>query len=194
MKLFLTTFVFLASSLGLAATFQKSPSAPPASNAVARAADAFHAGPEHARLQKLAGTWDAVVFTTDAQGAEQRTRGTLTTTAHTAFHTVDSFQGEFMGMPLIGHGMNGYCVARKQYFTYWTDSMTTSPMTLYGNYDAAKHELAMSGECFGMSGKLEPCRQVTRYTDDDHYTLSFFATGPDGKEKQCLRIEYTRKR
>lgn len=194
MKLLLTAFVLVASGLGLAATLQKSLTAPTAGNTAARASDPFHPGPEHARLQKLAGTWDAIVFTTDAQGAEQRTRGTLTSAAHTGFHTVDSYQGEFMGLPMIGHGMNGYCVARKQYFTYWTDSMTTSPLTLYGNYDAEKRELAMSGECFGMSGKLEPCRTLTRYIDDDHHTWSFFGTGPDGKEKQCLRIEYTRKR
>jgi hypothetical protein len=194
MKLLLTTLALLASGIGLAATLQKSPSAPPASNTAARANDPFHPGPEHARLQQLAGTWDAVVFTTDAQGAEQRTRGTLTRTAHTGFHTVDSYQGEFMGLPMIGHGMNGYCVARKQYFTYWTDSMTTSPMTLYGSYDAEKRELALSGECFGRSGKLEPCRTLTRYVDDDHHTWTFFGAGPDGTEKQCIRIEYTRKR
>jgi hypothetical protein len=83
---------------------------------------------------------------------------------------------------------------RKQYFLYWVDSMTSSPLTAYGDYDAKKRELVLKGECLGMSGKLEPCRMVTRFVDDDHRTFSMFGTGPDGKEKQCLTIEYTRKR
>jgi len=160
----------------------------------ATAQDAFQPLPEHARLQKLAGTWEAVVITPDMQGGEQRTRGTLTTVEHAAFHTLETFQGEFMGTAFTGHGVNGYCAVRKQYFTFWTDSMTSSPMTLYGDYDEAKRELEMKGECFGMSGQLEPCRTVTRYQDDDHYAWEMYGLGPDGKEMRHLRVEYTRKK
>src|SRR5262245_60045643 len=71
--------------------------------------DALHAGAPHALLQRLAGTWDAVLIAPDGKGGETRTKGSLTTTKHTGFHTVDSFEGDFMGMKLIGHGMNGYC-------------------------------------------------------------------------------------
>jgi Protein of unknown function (DUF1579) len=71
--------------------------------------------------------------------------------------------------------------------------MTSSPMTLYGDYDAEKRELVLTGECFGPSGKLEPCKTVTRYADDDHMTWTLFgAVG--GKDIQLLRIEYTRTR
>ena len=88
--------------------------------------------------------------------------GSQTTTALAGFHTVDSFESLFMGTKFQGHGINGYCTLRKQYFTYWTDSMTSSPLVAYGDYDAAKGELDLKGECLGMSGKLEPCRIVTR--------------------------------
>ena len=160
----------------------------------APAQDAFQPQAEHIRLQKLAGTWEAVIVTADPQGGEQRARGTLTTVEHAAYHTLETFQGEFMGMPFTGHGVNGYCTVRKQYFTFWTDSMTSSPMTLFGDYDAEKRELVMKGECFGMSGKLEPCRTVTHYQDDDHYSWAMFGVGPDGQEIQHLRVEYTRKK
>jgi len=146
------------------------------------AQDPFHPGPQHAMLQRLAGTWDAVLIVKDEKGMELRTRGTLTTVKQVGFHTIDSFEGEFLGRMLSGHGMSGYCAARRQYFRYWTDSMTASPMTLHGEYDAAKRELRMQGECLGRSGQLEKCRTVTRFKDDDHMEWELLGAGPDGDE------------
>ncbi len=153
----------------------------------------FVPGPEHELLRGLVGTWDAVLIARDPSGAEQRTTGTRTTVEHAGFHTVDSFQGTFLGVPLIGHGMNGYCTVRAQYFTFWTDSMTSSPLTLFGSYDAATRTLALSGECFGPSGRLEPCRTVTRLVDADHVSWTLLGAGPDGKEVERLTIQYTRR-
>jgi len=147
----------------------------------------------HARLQALAGTWDAVLFVRDSAGAERRSPGRLTTTKHSDFHTLDSFEGAFMGMDVVGRGLNGYCPIRKQYFTFWTDSLSATPMTLYGDYDSEKRELVLRGESLGMTGKIERCRTVTRYPDADHMTWAMFGAGPDGAEIQHLRIEYTRK-
>jgi len=162
--------------------------------AAAAVQDPLAPGPQHAQLQELVGTWDAVTITTDEQGAEQRTKGTLVRVKHTDYHTLDSYEGEFMGMKFLGHGVNGYCPVKKQYYTLWTDSMTPTPMIVYGDYDAGKRELSLSGECYGMSGKLEPCRTVTRYRDGDHYTFQFLGAGPDGKEMAHFTIEYTRRK
>ncbi|HTF87665.1 MAG TPA: DUF1579 family protein [Planctomycetota bacterium] len=149
---------------------------------------------EHALLQARAGTWDAVIVLADPAGGEQRSAATLVTTKHADFHTLDEFRGTLMGMPFAGHGINGYCAVRKQFFTLWTDSTTPSPMLLYGDYDAKKRELVLRGECYGMSGKLEPCRSVTRLVDDDHASWTLFRSGSEGVEQQLLRIDYTRKR
>lgn len=160
----------------------------------ASASEATRPGPQHLMLQKLTGNWDAVVITRDPKGAEVRTNGRMTTTRQTDFHTVDNFQGEVMGMPVVGHGVNGYCTVRRQFFTFWTDSMSASPMTLYGEFDAEKRELRLSGECLAPSGRLERCRTVTRYVDDDHTSWALYGAGPDGKETLHLRIEYTRRK
>ena len=45
-----------------------------------------------------------------------------------------------------------------------------------------------------MSGKLEPCKTVTRLTDDDHYTWTLFGAGPDGKARTLLRLGATRRK
>lgn len=158
------------------------------------ATDPFQPGAEHALLQTSVGTWDALLVTYGPDGKEIRTKGKQTTTALAPFHTVDRYEGELMGQAFHGSGLNGYCTARKQYFAYWVDSMTSSPLTAYGSYDAAKRELALTGECIGMSGQLEPCRIVTKLVDDDHRTFELYGKGPDGKEVRHLHIDYTRAR
>lgn len=181
--------LFLASSLGLVRlALGELCDAPPSC-----VQGSILPGPEHARLQRLVGTWDALIVTRDA-GGEHRTRGTLTVAPHTSFHTLESFDGELMGLPFLGHGVNGYCPVRKKYFTFWTDSMTPAPLLLYGDWDEGKRELTLAGEGFGPSGKLEPCRTVARHVDDDHFTWAFYGAGPDGKEVQHLSIEYRRRK
>lgn len=185
MKTLILLLIAAAIVLGLAAANHSDPKP---------AVDAFRPGSEHALLQRLAGTWDAVLIGPGPDGREARTNGKLVTTVLSSFHTTDSYEGEMMGLTFIGHAINGYCTVRKQYFTYWADSMTSSPLTAYGDYDAVKRELVLKGECLGMSGKLEPCKIVTRLVDDDHRTFTMFGPGPDGKETKHLTIEYTRKR
>jgi len=180
----------LAATLGLARAGQFGQAAAPP----AAATDAFHAGAEHALLLKLVGKWDAEIIAPDGKGGEVHTKGSLVTTKLADFHTVDAFEGDFMGMKLIGHGMNGYCTVRKKFFAYWADSMTSSPMTSYGDWDEKKRQLVMSGECYGQSGKLEPVRTVTQLTDDDHRTWTLYGAGPDGKESELIRIEYARRK
>ncbi len=191
MKILLSTLIVLASGLCLGALNQGKEKAP-ASEAAAQ--DPFQAGPQHARLQKHVGTWDAIIIMADPTGAEQRSKATMAMTKHSDFHTIENFDGEFMGMPFKGHGINGYCPLKKQYYTLWTDSMAASPLVLYGDWDEKKGELTLTGEGVGMSGKLEPFRTVTKYPDDDHITWAMYGPGPDGKEALHLRIEYTRKK
>jgi hypothetical protein len=149
-------------------------------------------GPQHAMLRKLVGTWDAVVK--NPSGGEMTNTATMTRTSDSPFHTIDIFEGDMMGSKFVGHAIHGYCPIKKKFYSYWTDSMTPSPLTLEGDYDEKKKELTMTGTGFGMSGKLEPCRSVTQFEDDDHYTWALYGTGPDGKEAQHMTIEFTRKK
>ena len=99
-----------------------------------------------------------------------------------------------MGQPFSGHGINSYCQVRKQYIASWADSMVSSPLTIAGDYDAKTKTLTMVGECLGMSGRMEPCKTVTVYQDDDHFAFEMHGPGPDGKMMRHLRIEYMRRK
>ncbi len=158
------------------------------------AQDPTKPAPEHALLQRMVGTFDTVTIVTTPDGVEQRSKGTMTTKRHTDFHTLSDYRGEMMGAEFVGHGVNGWCPVRKQYFTFWTDSMTASPMSMSGTFDAAKNELRMDGTSYGMSGKLEPARTVTKFIDDDRHDWALLAVLPDGKEMPLVRVEYTRRK
>jgi hypothetical protein len=188
MKIFLSTLLLVAG-----AGFAYALHAQHGDTAAADVAAMMRPGPQHAMLQKMAGTWDVVV-TMDPSGMKQRSTGTMTSAARGGFYTIEEFTGEMMGMKFLGHGVNGYCPVKKKYFTFWTDTMSGSPVSLEGDFDEKKKEMTMTGLSFGMSGTLEPVRTVTQYKDDDHYTWSMFGKGPDGKEGEHLRIEYTRKK
>jgi len=185
MKSLLTTLLVCAPVLGLAAY------------AHARTQDHGMmpvATEQHVMLLRSVGTWDAAVTTQGMDGKPEVTKGTQKVTKVGEFHTATSFEGTLMGMPFIGNGIDSYCPIRKQFMSTWADSMSTSPLLLQGNYDAAKKELVMKGEMVGMDGKLAPCRTVVRHKDADHMSFSLHGTGPDGKEMQMVSIEYTRRK
>lgn len=184
MKLFATTLFVLVPVVGLAAY------------ALPRMQEHDMPKPEkqHSMLQKGAGTWDAVIVMQNMDGTEAKSKGVQTTTKVGDFHTYDVFEGEMMGAPFVGHGMNSYCPIQKKYIGTWADSMSPTPMALMGDYDEAKRELVMKGKGMGMSGKLEDYRTVLNFKDDDHFTFTLFGAGMDGKEMQMIRIEYTRRK
>lgn len=150
--------------------------------------------PQHSLLVKHVGVWDAAVVTHMPDGTDQPGKGTMTTRKLAGFHTIDDYESEFMGAPFVGHGTNSYCPVRKKFLSTWIDSMTGAPLLLLGDYDEKTKELTMVGEAFGQSGKLEPCRTVTKFVDDDHFQWTFFGRGPDGKEMEVMRIEHTRRK
>lgn len=156
--------------------------------------DPVKPGPQHALLQKHEGTWDCVLTGAGPDGAEAKSKGVSVCKKFGAFHLVDDFDAEFMGERFLGHGVHGYCSVREAFFTHWADSMSPTPLTAYGKYDEKEKTLTLKGECLGMSGKLEPCRLVTKFVDDDHYWFEMFASMPDGSEARVLHIDYTRRK
>jgi hypothetical protein len=152
-------------------------------------------GAEHKLLTRHAGDWDAVVIMAGPDGNEVREKASMSTrVVPGGFHTIDEFRGSYMGMPFTGHGTNSYCQARNKYVVSWLDSMTSSPLTLMGDYDQKANTMTLTGEALGMTGKMEPCKTVTYFKDADHYAFEMFGPGPDGDMMRMIRIEYTRKK
>src|SRR5581483_6237129 len=133
-------------------------------------------GPEHERLKKLEGTWDATV---KFMGGESKGVATYKMDLG-GLWLFSTFQGEFGGMPFSGRGVDGYDPAKKKYIGAWVDSMDPSIMTSEGTYDEATKTLTMKGEMKGQDGKPALHTMKTVYKDPDTMVWTMAGPGPDG--------------
>lgn len=148
-------------------------------------------GPEHARLKKMEGIWDAVVTEQDGK----KSKGEFVYKMECGgLWLCSDFKGQFAGQPFHGKGMDSYDPATKKYVGVWVDSYMTSPLRYEGTYDEKTKTATSIGECNGPDGKPMKARMVTKTIDDDHETFEMYITGPDGKETKVSTIEYTRRK
>lgn len=163
--------------------------------AAAAGATALRQGPtapseEHRWLKSHVGMWDAKI-----SGMLGESKGTWEVKAGPGdLWTVGEFKGDMMGMPFHGMEFLGYDPDAKQYTSVWIDSMTPRPMPTTGTYDKASKTLTMKGESMGPDGKMAPMTNVSHYTDADHITFTMSGPGPDGKDMEMMKIEYTRRK
>ena len=165
-------------AIGTAAAQQSSPPAPTP-------------GPEHARLKKMEGTWDAVVTEQDGK----KTKGEMKyRMVGGGLWLACEFKGEHMGKPFEGHGLDSYDTATKKFNGVWVDSWMTTPLVHEGTYDEKSKTVTSIGQCAGPDGKPMKMKMVTKKTDDDHETFEMIMIMPDGKEMKASTIEYTRRK
>jgi hypothetical protein len=147
-------------------------------------------GPEHEKLQQLAGTWDAEM---EIQG--QTTKATATYKSICGGMWLQSdFEGDLGGTKFQGHGLDGYDQQQKKYVGVWVDSMSSAPLNLEGNYDAKKKLLVMTGQSLGPDGKPQKFKNTTEYKDKDHFTFKMFMVDDEGKDQIAFTIEYSRRK
>jgi hypothetical protein len=154
-------------------------------------------GPEHARLAKAVGTWDADVESMmGPPGAPPtKSKGTETVKAQPGgLWVMSDFQGDFGGMPFHGHGISGYDPSKKKYVGAWVDNMGTSLATMEGTFDEKTKTGTSHMEAPDMTGKIVKHRMVEKWIDDDNRTFEMFMPGPDGKEGAVMKITYKRRK
>jgi hypothetical protein len=148
-------------------------------------------GPEHARLKKLEGTWDAVMTTPDGK----KSKGEMIYKMECGgLWLTSDYKGEHEGKPFHGKGFDSYDPASKKIVGIWVDSMITTPLRVEGTYDEKTKTSTCTGECNGPDGKPMKMKMVTKTIDDNHETFEMYMIGPDGKETKGAVIEYTRRK
>lgn len=146
-------------------------------------------GLEHEHLQKLEGTWDAVM-----EMGGQKSKATATYKAICGGMWLESdFEGQLApGLKFQGHGLDGYDQTKKKYVAVWVDSMSSAPLHMEGNYDDQK-VMVMTGESVGPDGKPQKFKTTTEEQDDDHFTFKMYMVQPGGQEELAFTITYTRR-
>lgn len=153
-------------------------------------------GPEHELFKMDEGTWDAVVEFTPGPGAPPMTsKGVeVTTVGCGGLCAITDFKGEMMGGTFQGHGLVTWDARKKKYIGSWTDSMSTGLAATEGTWDPASKRWNGTMEGPDMTGNVMKSRSVVEYRADGGRVMTAYASGPDGKEIQVLRITYTRRK
>lgn len=147
-------------------------------------------GPEHDRLKRMVGTWQATIKLGD-----QESHGTMTyKMALGGLWLASEFEGEFGGMKFSGRGLDTYDPAKKKYVQVWADSMSTSPMLLEGTVDKEGKVLTSVGEGPGINGPQTKYQNTLEQKDDDTLIMTMGTLGQDGKSTVMFSITYKRKK
>ncbi len=152
-------------------------------------------GPEHDTLKMDVGTWNAVVEFTTGPGAPPMTsKGVeVNTIGCGGLCLISDFKGESMpGVAFHGHGVTAWDPMKKKYVNSWTDSMSQGLMTGESSYDSAAKKLTGTMEGPDMTGKVVKMRMVAEYPGAGTRVMTSYAPGPDGKEMQVMKINYTK--
>jgi hypothetical protein len=154
-------------------------------------------GPEHKRLEAMAGTFDAVSkFWTapDAPPAESKASSTNTMVLGGRY-LHQEHHGTMFGKPFEGIGYSGYDNTQRKYTNVWMDNASTLLMTGTGTADASGKVMTSTGEWDdpGAPGKKKKWRTVLTIESADKHTFEMFEELA-GKECKSLEIVYTRKK
>ncbi len=152
-------------------------------------------GPEHAPLARLAGTWNAVAHfraLPDQPMQSSKARETRRMGCD-GFWLICDYEGELLGQRFEGHSTVGYDQVQKKYTGIWADSMSSSLSVISGRFEESTRTFTYENTTFD-PGTGQPFVFTVKdvIEDDDHHVTSIFMKGPDGKDFESLRIEYTR--
>lgn len=153
-------------------------------------------GPEQDVLKMDVGDWDAVIEFVMAPGTPPQTgKGVETNRMGCGgMCLITDFKGEAMGMPFEGHGVMAWDAVKKKYAGVWTDSMSMGPGHMEATYEASAKKWSGMMEAPDMSGQVVKTRNATEWKDNDNRVMTAWATGPDGKEMQVMKITYKRRK
>lgn len=153
-------------------------------------------GEKHKWLAKYAGNWEGEVHSympggpVDTQQAKETIRMTMN-----GLYQESDFSSNMMGQPMSGHSTMGFDNMRKVFVSTWIDNFGSGIIMMEGSYDEASKTLNMKGkQSDPMVNMQSDIRQEMKFADDDNYTMTMYATGPDGKEMKMMDGVFKRKK
>ncbi|HMS85189.1 MAG TPA: DUF1579 domain-containing protein [Nitrospira sp.] len=103
------------------------------------------------------------------------------------------FNGQMMGQPFSGIGIDGYDNMRKKYVTAWMDSMGTGIFMMEGTASPDGRTITLKGSHPEPGGGKMTHRAVWKIIDADNQTFDMFGAHHGQKEMKMMEITYTRK-
>jgi len=103
------------------------------------------------------------------------------------------FNGQMMGQPFNGIGIDGYDNIRKKYVTAWMDSMGTGLFIMEGTASPDGKTITLKGSHPEPGGGKMTHRAVWKIIDQNNQTFDMYGAHHGQKESKMLEITYTRK-
>lgn len=148
-------------------------------------------GEPHQHLAEMAGTWTSTVeFWMDPAGGP-------TTSVSTAERTMilggrvlqERATGTVMGESFEGLGFAGYDNVTGEWWSIWTDNMSTGLMVMTGERDEESGTIVYEGEMSDpLTGGRKPVKMVVRSEGPDKEIGEMFEPGPDGEMVRTMRV------
>ncbi len=103
------------------------------------------------------------------------------------------FNGNMMGQPFSGVGIDGYDNLRKRYVSTWIDTIGTGIFQMEGMASADGKTITLKGQHAELGGGQMTHRAVWKIVDSNTQTFDMYGTHHGGKEMKMMEIAYTRK-
>lgn len=103
------------------------------------------------------------------------------------------YNGQMMGQPFSGIGIDAYDNMTKKYVTAWMDSMGTGIFIMEGTASPDGKMITLKGSHPEPGGGKMTHRAVWKIVDDNTQTFDMYGTHHGGKETKMLEITYQRK-
>ncbi len=103
------------------------------------------------------------------------------------------YNGQMMGQPFSGIGIDAYDNLRKKYVTAWMDTMGTGIFMMEGTASADGKTISLKGQHAQPGGGHMTHRAIWKIVDSNTQTFDMYGAHHGGKEMKMLEITYTRK-
>ena len=103
------------------------------------------------------------------------------------------YNGQMMGQPFSGIGIDAYDNLTKKYVTAWMDSMGTGIFMMEGTASADGRTIMLKGSHPEPGGGRMTHRAIWKIVDSNTQTFDMWGTHEGGKEMKVMEITYTRK-
>lgn len=103
------------------------------------------------------------------------------------------FNGQMMGQPFNGIGIDGYDNMRKKYVTAWMDSMGTGIFLMEGTASADGRTITLRGSHPEPGGGKMTHRAIWKLIDNNTQQFDMYGSHHGQKEMKMMEITYTRK-
>ena len=103
------------------------------------------------------------------------------------------FNGQMMGQPFNGIGIDGYDNMRKKYVTAWMDSMGTGIFLMEGTASPDGRTITLRGSHPEPGGGKMTHRAIWKIINADNQIFDMYGAHHGQKEMKMMEIVYTRK-